>query len=326
MVKLLLKIVLALGLVLWLVSKGQLDFSLVEESINHLNLLFAGFALLLGQSVLIGIRWKILLETKSASPLPTLKTISINWIGLFFSVFLPGVVTGDLVKLLYAKDLDPSLGKTFLIMSMVLDRALGLSGLILLMVFFSIINYNELTNLGPQMTTLLSFNGFLFFCILFFLSLLFLPSNLRNPLVRLSGRLPLLGRHISKTMAQIWIVGANKKAVGQCLLLSIVIQFIHVWAFWIITSPFYVRPLEFSWAFSLIPLGDIAIAIPISPAGIGVGHVVFQRLFELVGIHNGANLFNLYFLVIVSVYLLGLFPYLLARKKHFPKEADRFQD
>ena len=326
MIRFLLKVTFALGIVVWLVLEGQLDFSLIRASVGHLDLLLWGFILLVVQSALVGLRWKILLETKSKGPLPILRVININWIGLFFSALLPGVVTGDLVKLLYARDIDSSLDKTFLIMSMILDRALGLSGLILLMGFFSLVNYHELVALGPKMKALLSFNALLFLAILLFLAVLFLPLRMRAPLIRMGGEIPLLGSHISKTLKQVWIVGTNKKAVGRCLLLSVLIQFIHIAAFWIITSPFYVRPLEFSWAFALIPLGDIAIALPISPAGIGVGHVAFQSLFELVGIDNGANLFNLYFLVMVSVYLLGLFPYLLAGRRHSIEEVKGLQD
>ena len=52
-------------------------------------------------------------------------------------------------------------------------------------------------------------------------------------------------------------------------------------------------------------------AIPIAPAGIGVGHAVFDTLFGLFGINNGASLFNIYLLAIVAESLTGAIPYLL---------------
>ena len=320
-----LKILFTLGLVTWAVMEGQLDFSLVKEGFRHFNLLLLSFGILTVQAVLMGLRWRILLKTKLSGPLPWREIVKINWIGLFFSSFLPGVVTGDLVKLLYVRDFDPSIDKTFLVMSVVLDRTLGLSGLILLMGFFTLFNFSELILLGPSMMGVLIFDAILFLLALLFLAILFLPSKMTTMLEGLFGKIPFVGKAASKTLGQIWIIGKNKKAVGKALLLSALIQFLHIMAFWIVTSPFYDRPLEFSWAVSLIPLGDIAIALPISPSGIGVGHMAFQTLFEFVGIPNGANLFNLYFIVMVSVNLLGVFPYILAGKKHSLKEAHRFK-
>jgi hypothetical protein len=55
----------------------------------------------------------------------------------------------------------------------------------------------------------------------------------------------------------------------------------------------------------------MATAIPISPGGLGVGHVLFANLFNLVGIDNGASLFNLFFLIAFLHNFSGVIPYLL---------------
>ena len=97
--------------------------------------------------------------------------------------------------------------------------------------------------------------------------------------------------------------------------MSMVFQANNVSAIYLISAPFFNTDLSLGKAFTFIPLGLIATAVPISPAGMGVGHAIFGTLFGYYGITGGASLFNLYFLAIVSVNLLGVFPYLFSRKK-----------
>ena len=96
--------------------------------------------------------------------------------------------------------------------------------------------------------------------------------------------------------------------------MSICSQTLNIFVFWFLTKPFFEVGLPFQFAFSFIPIGLIAVAVPISPAGLGVGHAIFQNLFSLVGIFNGASLFNLFFICNLFVNLLGIIPYLMVPK------------
>ena len=57
------------------------------------------------------------------------------------------------------------------------------------------------------------------------------------------------------------------------------------------------------------------IAIPISPAGLGVGHAIFDILFRYFSVDNGASLFNLFFIVTIFLHLLGGIPYIFSKKR-----------
>jgi len=62
--------------------------------------------------------------------------------------------------------------------------------------------------------------------------------------------------------------------------------------------------------------------LPISPAGLGVGHVAFDRLFSMIGLHDGATVFNVYLIGQLTPCLLGVIPYLaLRRTGKLPTEA-----
>ena len=118
---------------------------------------FACF-IIVGQGILASIRWKILLRCGTNNPLPLKSLIGITWIGLFFSSFLPGAVTGDLIKLVYVRDLDKEISKTFLVMTVLLDSILGFIGLFLLLGLFSVIYYAELSSFSKQLTALIHLN------------------------------------------------------------------------------------------------------------------------------------------------------------------------
>jgi uncharacterized membrane protein YbhN (UPF0104 family) len=62
----------------------------------------------------------------------------------------------------------------------------------------------------------------------------------------------------------------------------------------------------------LVPLGLLVTAVPIAPAGLGVGQVAFLALFRMAGSSQGANLFTLYMAACVLINLVGalLVPFL----------------
>jgi hypothetical protein len=123
-----------------------------------------------------------------------------------------------------------------------------------------------------------------------------------------------IGSNLRKTFEKVWLIGNSKRTVFQALLYSLTIQFISVFVFWLISSPFYGQEIPLSLLFTFIPAGLIAVAIPIAPAGLGVGHLAFDSLFRYAGIAGGASFFNLFFICNITVNLMGFIPYLLTTK------------
>ncbi|MBH48617.1 MAG: hypothetical protein CME71_10655 [Halobacteriovorax sp.] len=326
MIKAILKIVFAAAIITWLLRSGKLDFSLIGESITSGWNWLICIGLIILQDAVSAIRWRLLLKVKSDAELPIGSMIKLTWIGLFFNSVLPGAVTGDLIKLVYARDLDRKLDRTFLVTTALVDRILGLIGLLFLLGVFSLANYSELASYGDKMRNILHFNFLLFAGVLFFLALLFLPERITLPIRDLLGKIPLLGNKIKKTLDQVWLIGGDKLTVFKCLMISVALQFSNVLGFWIVTAPFYGKELSIMQVFTFVPLGQMAVAVPISPAGIGVGHVIFETLFSFVGIPRGASLFNIYFICVVLVNLFGFFPYVLSGKRHDLEEAHQLEE
>jgi uncharacterized membrane protein YbhN (UPF0104 family) len=321
-----LKLVFALGIIGWLVKSGKLDFSLITKSFEMGYFWLLTLTCIFFQALFSAFRWKILLRIGTKEPLPAWSMIKLTWIGLFFNSVLPGAVTGDFIKMLYARDLDKNLSKTYLLTSVLMDRILGLFGLLFLLGGFTIFTYDEVMALSPKVKPLLGFNFLLFAGVIIFFLTLFLKQSMQNIILKYVLLVPMLGRQIHKTLKQVWLIGQNKKAVFICVLMSMILQFSNVMALYLVSKPFYGIEVSLAQVFTFIPIGFIAVAIPIAPAGLGVGHMAFDELFGLFNISGGASFFNLYFILLICVNLLGFFPYILSGKKHSISETKEFEE
>lgn len=324
--KVFLKFLFAFIIIYWLLTSGKLDFSMVQKAFSEGYLWAIAIFLILVQATLGAVRWRILLRVRIKKELPMKDMLRLNWIGLFFNSFLPGAVTGDFIKLVYARDLDREVSKTFLVMSVLMDRVIGLMGLLCILGIFSSIYYAEITAISPQLTYLIHFNFLLFAGAIVFIIMLFVPKRIQQIVLDLVIKIPLLGGRIEKTLSQVWAFGEDKKIIVKTLAISMTCQFLGFLAFWVISHPFYGKAIPLPFIMTFIPIGFMATAIPITPAGLGIGHAIFDKLFHFAGVDGGASFFNLFFVCMVMVNLLGIFPYLLSGKRHKLSEAHQFDD
>ena len=65
----------------------------------------------------------------------------------------------------------------------------------------------------------------------------------------------------------------------------------------------------------VIPLEIIAMVLPISISGIGVGHTAFSKLLGMFGIMSEADIFTIHFAYSYVFNLIGLVPFLMLQKK-----------
>lgn len=302
------------GLVIWLLQSGKLDFKLLANLANQPLSVLLAITLSLLNLTLVSYRWKSILKARSQVDIPVFGLLKINWIGQFFSSVLPGSVTGDLVKIIYVQKFESHFSKKFLFASILIDRVMGLAGLILLVGFFSLIFSGHILQSAPAMAPLLKFNHILVLLVtLAVILFMYWHHYIRKILTKIQALLlpKIMGQLVNLWDDLVLIRSKILKAIG----LSIIIQFIGVLIFWSLISAFVDGKMDFIQAVAFLPLGLMALALPIAPSGLGVGHAIFQTLFEFSGIQNGASLFNIYFVVSLSVNLIGAIPYLLSKRK-----------
>lgn len=308
------KLSIAVALIYWLISSGKLDFSLLGDLQQHPVAVLTACLLSVLNFFLISIRWKSILRSRSPVSLPNLGLLKITWIGQFFSSVLPGSVSGDLVKILYVQKYDEIFSKKFVFATILIDRVMGLCGLILLVGLSSLFFGSHILENAPAMKPLLNMNYFLAFAVITsFTIFYFFHTHIRTVLVKIQTKIV---PNLFQKIINLWddLVSIRSKML-RAIGLSIIVQFIGVLVFWSLIQPFVDGKMDFIQALAFIPLGLMTLALPVAPSGLGVGHAIFQKLFEFSGITNGASLFNLYFFVTLAVNVLGVIPYILTKTK-----------
>lgn len=304
------KFIIAFALLYWLTTSGKLDFEFLKISLSNPIKVIIVIVLLLATHAISAFRWKIILENKSERSLSFASVFKANWIGIFFSTVLPGSVSGDVIKIFYIP--KTNLSKKHLLGSILFDRVLGLFGLICIGSFFCLINYKKLLSLSPEMVSIIIINLMLLLSVIIFSISLFKLEKIPGKKF-FSFKFAI---NIFIKIEKLWEeLRMFKGHFFKLLFISIFIHICAVGIFGYIVLPFCPEQTSLMDLLSIVPVGFISLAIPIAPAGLGVGHAVFEKLMELINIDNGANLFNIYFIMVVFTNLTGIIPYLFAKKK-----------
>lgn len=315
----LLKFGITLGLIVWLLKSGKLKLELLVELSNYPFEVGMAILLSITNLWLSTFRWSNILHARTSEKLPMIGLCKIAWIGQFFSAVLPGSVSGDLIKLFYVQKYDHTLSKKFIFASILIDRIMGLSGLILLVGCSSLFFSSHILENAPAMKPLLNINYLLAVTVISALTIFALLHQQLRSIIALSQKF--VSEKITQKILGLWddLVLIRSRMI-RSVLLSIIIQFNAVVLFWCLIHPFVKNQMDFSQALASIPIGLMTLALPIAPSGLGVGHFIFENLFGYSGIENGASLFNLYFVVTLMVSLIGSIPYLLTKSKNKTKQ------
>lgn len=308
MLKTILKIAIAIGILYWLISQGKLDFSLIGESFRSPKF-FIISSILVSLQLLIGAyRLGFLLKIKSQN-IRGRNLISAQWIGQLFSTVLPGAFTSDILKVGYIKKVDQNLSRSYILFSILIDRIIGLNSLLLIAGISSLIFYSKLITLNPMVEKIILLNIILFVLSLLGMSLIFLKTEHQNKLLKFVPTQKL------KSMAsEVWVLSEYKLQFFWAYLASILGHMLSLTAFWVINYPFFEHPISLEYITTLIPIGHIAVVIPISPGGVGVGHAAFATLFQFINHSNGASLYNVYWIMCLIINLFGIIPFVFDKK------------
>jgi len=122
--------------IVW-VSRGQ-RWSNLTAIFARMNLAIFAAALaifIIGQ-VMIGFRWLLLLRTQSIF-INLFAVIRLIFLGLFYNNFMPGSVGGDLLRAWYVTKHTPK--KFEAVLSVFVDRIIGLLSTLIIAVFFYVL-------------------------------------------------------------------------------------------------------------------------------------------------------------------------------------------
>lgn len=282
LLQLFLKVGFAGALIYWMISKGHLDLRVIANLATPALVAFC-LICVFAQVFVNNYRWLLLMRAQGIDS-DIRHSLPLSFIGMFFNFVMPGGVGGDVIKGYYLLQDFPR-RKVAAAVSIFMDRMVGFFIMIttaFLAVFFNweqVSHSRELQSIAAGVSLL--FMGFVVFFTL------------------------ALSRRLGRRIFQAWGVGEaflDKFPGGGKLrqiydvvhgfrkepryffwacLLSAGNQILFVTFVVAIGWAMGVREIPLMVYFFLVPVGTVVMALPISPAGIGVGQAAFYFLFSL---------------------------------------------
>jgi uncharacterized protein (TIRG00374 family) len=233
-------------------------------------------------------------------------SFQLTLMGLFFSTFLPGRAGGDLARVYYALR-DKGGRREEILTVLVFDRVIGLFSLLLLPLLFAAVFPNILPDV-PDLHILVLIIAALsagmlaafFFCVY---------TTSKQPLTTDKNHRRLWFRNlVGKVLKTIRAYRHNPGTLMGALVISLAAN-----ALVIAVTALAVHLLDATqvsarmWV--IIPAGQIANSLPLTPGGLGVGETAFNSLFKMAGMRNGADALICWRIWTILASFLGLIFY-----------------
>jgi uncharacterized protein (TIRG00374 family) len=310
-----LKLSLALGIIAYLVKTGKIDFRSIYNARENYELIILSFVLIAGAIVVNFYRWALLLKGQDII-ISSKDIISLSFIGLFFTTILPGAVGGDLIKSVYVAKKSPS-KRTASVLTVLLDRIIGVAVLIIIGCVGVFININMFKS-NAALKTL----GLMMITILFMISIVTILGLSRRvhrsrKVKKLIGMIP-FSSVIFKIHDAFHAYRKNIRYLSYAFLISFLTHTLNITAFYFAVRALNFEALDIRSFFFIVPIGMITTAIPLAPAGLGIGQAAFLKLFEWsLGYPStiGADAITIIQVLSIIIFSFGAYFYLSYKKK-----------
>jgi len=277
-----LKIAFAAVLIYFLIHNGFLKLDSLKALLTVQSIAI-GFLFIGANLWLLNWRWYWLLRSRGFNV--TLgQTYALYLIGVFFNHALPSSVGGDVVKAYYIAN-EQKHRRVESVLSVLIDRVLGLYTLLLLSLISVLFDFNFVMS-NPEIKWMAMLCGLLTIgmsvCLIIGFSSrldrwLHITSTLK--------KLPVLHKlaHVFEAMQ---LFGKQKSAILASIFISCIGQMLSV-LFVMYVGSVLGAHLSFATYLFCVPLGFVATALPVAPAGVGVGQVAFLFLFKTYSPESG---------------------------------------
>lgn len=303
-----LKAIFGIGLVYVLIQKGMFDVDKLRV-LAQWNVFLVGFLLVAFNVVFLAWRWRFLLKFYEFT-ISFFDTLKLYLIGTFFNYALPGSVSGDLVKAYYLSKGQTSRLKSAL--SVLVDRILGLYSMLLISFFSSVFVFHNSDPNSP-VAKLIESSWIALALATLGLGALFVVPLSKAPVIRKFPK-------VSSLFESLYDLGRTPYVILSSLFASVFAQMSTMYFFYWM-APYFGVTVSFWTCLFCVPLGFIVMAIPISPAGLGVGQLAFYSLFESLEKGSG-DVGSLAITAFQAFQILWALPgaYFYMRFKHKPKD------
>ncbi|MGA1538970.1 MAG: lysylphosphatidylglycerol synthase transmembrane domain-containing protein [Chthoniobacterales bacterium] len=326
-----LQVAVTIGLLWWVFHDPDKRAQMAEALRQaNWNWLWLGVVVFFGCTILATVRWKILLQVQGIE-MGWVRTWQLFMIGMFFNLFMLGSTGGDVVKMFLtmreARD-----NKAAALLSVFMDRVIGMMALILISLGFLYFRYDKLSDSAASATLLTTLLWLLAGAVVVIVGM-FVGSAF-GWVHYLPQWTPLRGR-IVEVSAACHVYAKGWRQTIWAFLVSFPLFAMFFITFYCAARA-YTDVLGLVDVFSVLPIVAVITAIPISVSGIGLRESLFVSLLAPFGV--GAAVATLIsvsgFLINTVGSLAGGLVFLFYRSsthetinlRDMQKEVDRLED
>jgi uncharacterized protein (TIRG00374 family) len=203
--------------------------------------------------------------------------VRLSFIGSFFNIAVPGATGGDVVKAYYAAKATGA--ATRAVLSVFVDRAIGLLGLALLAAGALFLGPAR-EGYGPARVVVLSLlaGGIV-------VAVVFLSRRVRSAvgLNALLRRLPFQAV-LREADQALRLYRRHVPTIGLAIGTSVVNHAVVAGCVWLLAGALRIPSVDLGSAMALVPVTALLSAVPLLPGGWGVGELAFAYFFGQVGV------------------------------------------
>ena len=275
----LLQLTVTLALLWWILHDPERRREMGEAlRLADWRWLGVGLLVLFGCTVVATARWKILLAVQDIH-LTWFRSWQLFMVGMFFNLFMLGSTGGDVVKMYLTMREAPG-RKAAALLSVFMDRVIGMLALIFLSIFFLYFRY-DLLNHGEGSSALLNALLWLMAVALLAIVGMFVVSGL-GWVHYLPAWTPWRGRFVEMSAAcHLYACGWRRTIWAFFISFPLFAMFFTTFYF---AARAFTDQLGLVDIFSVMPIVAVITAIPISISGIGVREGLFVSLLAPFGV------------------------------------------
>jgi glycosyltransferase 2 family protein len=305
------RLAVGLALIIYLAVSRSIDFRAFTKLITAWPVTLAAIALIFLDTLFMSLRLCWLFRPQRLE-LSLTSSLDLNLVSSFFATFLPGAAGGDLAKLYYAA--RENKGRRAEIVTVIaFDRVVGLFSILLLPLLFAPF-FVPLIRSVRALQALLALTAALALAMLaaFFLCL-YSERQMMRTARRASRFLP--GRELPERVVAtiggyrgrpgIWFAALAASMAANLTLIAATALAVLLFS-----------PASLSMKMCLVvPMGDVANSLPLTPGGLGVGETAFSALFKIAGLKGGAEAILCWRIWRAMLSLAGLVIYLRGMRR-----------
>ena len=308
----LVKVLLGAGLIAALFLLGGLDLAVLATAASRWGYLIAGILCLAPIITLGAVRWHAILGEQGIRP-PFVDVLRLNYIGMFFNLCLPGLISGDMVKAYYVVRDHTEKKIAEAAATVLVDRVIGAVTLLSIAMVALALNAKRfltdarLRPLGAGIAVLFVV-GWAFIFVM-------LSRRLRVRRRKWLGRRGKLAGFFVRLDDAVAVYRDRRAAAWLGMGLSVVAHLLNILACYFFGRAVGDDILPFTEYLYLIPIGLAGNFLPLTPMGLGIGESCFEGLFRLRGSGLGAEIQILWRIGMAAMGLVGLFFYVARRRE-----------